>query len=96
MMPPLSGDKKRPMVSKTASDRGMHSTRGNVLKKLPPAMEQGLLELGFYRGLYSVWERTLEKYPSVWIEGCVSAAGATVCCLSDPRLLVASRQAEGD
>ena len=34
MMPPLSGDKKRPMVSKTASDRGMHSTRGNVLKKL--------------------------------------------------------------
>ena len=44
------------------------------MKKLPPAMEQGLLELGFYRGLYSVWERTLEKYPSVWIEGCVSAS----------------------
>ena len=38
------------------------------------ADKQGLLELGFYRGLYSVWERTLEKYPSVWIEGCVSAS----------------------
>ena len=55
--------------------------RGNVLKKLPPAMEQGLLELGFYRGLYSVWERTLEKYPSVWIEGCVSACSRRNCLL---------------
>ena len=33
---------------------------------------QGLLELGFYRGLYNVFERTLEKYTSVWIEGCAS------------------------
>ena len=44
-------------------------------------MEQGLLELGFYRGLYSVWERTLEKYPSVWIEGCVSACSRRNCLL---------------
>lgn len=33
---------------------------------------QGLLELGFYQGLYSVFERTLRKYPHVWIEGCAS------------------------
>ena len=33
---------------------------------------QGDLELGFYAGLYSVFERLLEKYPSVWIEGCAS------------------------
>ena len=33
---------------------------------------QGLLELGFYRGLYAVWERTLAAYPHVWIEGCAS------------------------
>ena len=45
-------------------------------------MEQGLLELGFYRGLYSVWERTLEKYPSVWIEGCVSAEPAQLSVAS--------------
>ena len=45
------------------------------------ADKQGLLELGFYRGLYSVWERTLEKYPSVWIEGCVSACSRRNCLL---------------
>ena len=33
---------------------------------------QGLLELGFYRGLYNVFQRTLEAFPSVWIEGCAS------------------------
>ena len=33
---------------------------------------QGLLEIGFYRGLYKVFDRTLAKYPSVWIEGCAS------------------------
>jgi alpha-galactosidase len=33
---------------------------------------QGLLEMGFYRGLYNVFDRTLAKYPSVWIEGCAS------------------------
>ena len=33
---------------------------------------QGLLELGFYRGLYAVFDRTLAEYPSIWIEGCAS------------------------
>ena len=33
---------------------------------------QGLLELGFYRGLYAVFDRTLGTYPSVWIEGNLS------------------------
>lgn len=33
---------------------------------------QGLLELGFYQGLYNVFDRTLRKFPHVWIEGCAS------------------------
>jgi hypothetical protein len=33
---------------------------------------QGLLELGFYRGLYNVFDRTLATFPTVWIEGCAS------------------------
>ena len=36
------------------------------------ADRQGLLELGFYRGLYSVLDRTLRAHPGVWIEGCAS------------------------
>ena len=36
------------------------------------ATRQGLLELGFYRGLYAVFERTLRTYPHVWVEGCAS------------------------
>ena len=36
------------------------------------ASRQGLLELGFYQGLYNVFDRTLRKYPHVWIEGCAS------------------------
>ena len=76
----------------TRADTQARQTHWNEHER---ANKQGLLELGFYRGLYSVWERTLEKYPSVWIEGCVSAAGATVCCLSHSPAGGLNRQAEG-
>ena len=33
---------------------------------------QGLLERGFYEGLYNVFDRTRAQYPNVWIEGCAS------------------------
>ena len=33
---------------------------------------QGLLERGFYEGLYDVFDRTRKEYPGVWIEGCAS------------------------
>ena len=36
------------------------------------ADRQGLLELGFYQGLYAVFDRTRKAYPGVWIEGCAS------------------------
>jgi alpha-galactosidase len=33
---------------------------------------KGLLELGFYQGLYRVFDALLERYPNVWLETCAS------------------------
>lgn len=38
-------------------------------RPVPPRIAaQGLLELGFWRGLYAVFDRVRAKYPRVWIE----------------------------
>jgi alpha-galactosidase len=37
---------------------------------------RGIMELRFYRGLYSFFERLLRKYPDLWIESC--AAGGRI------------------